>query len=167
MTTLCPSPPYLRLHCRLWKLNQSQLRVDPTLVRDPLAELWCPCRRHGSPQIPLTLTPYNRTQERPDIGVNLVERFQKEGASFKCFVWNGVQFEWQFFFPSQKPFCLFLLPPLYFSICHFNYSPAAYFYTSNAISRNTRERAVKILGCGSEDRARLQEGGTNLGHFLF
>lgn len=128
--------------------------VEATVCRShsyegPSAETWCPCRRHGSPQTPLTLTSYNRAQEQPDIGVNLVEMFWKEGASFKCFVWNGVQFEWQFFFSSQKPFCLFLLPPLYFSICHFNYSTAAYFYTSSAISRNTRERAVKILGGGS------------------
>lgn len=55
-----------------------------------------------------------------------------------------------FFFLSEAILSLyFLLPSLYFSICHFNYSTAAYFYTSNAISRNTRERAVKILGGGS------------------
>lgn len=53
------------------------------------------------------------------------------------------------FFSLGSHFVSSCLLPCISAFCHFNYSTADYFYTSNAISRNTGERAVKILGGGS------------------
>lgn len=94
------------------------------------------------------------SERQPDICAYVCRSIQRRGCQFQnvlCEIEFNLTGNFFFFSLGSHFVSLLLASFLYFSICHFNYGTAYYFYALGAIFRNTKERAVQILGDGSSD----------------